>query len=211
MRDTGINPCREWFATTQAEVIAAQAGVVGRRCVIPTAGYIDCGPFPGGPRRLPPAGATTKGRSNMQVRDIMTAHMAFCVPEKMVDEVARMMVACDCGAIPVKNRPGDPKGRRDHHRPRHRVSCRRQGAGPRPCPRRRNHDDADHRDAGRFHRTVRCGNGGGPGWRMPVVDSNGRLCGIVAQADIARVAPPPETGHLLHDVSRPTDHASQVQ
>ena len=37
----------------------------------------------------------------MRVRDIMTVHMAFCMPEKTVDEVAGMMVVCDCGAIPV--------------------------------------------------------------------------------------------------------------
>jgi CBS-domain-containing membrane protein len=44
-----------------------------------------------------------------------------------------------------------------------------------------------------------------------VVDDRGRLCGIVSQADIARVAPAAQVGHLVHDVSKPTDHPSHVQ
>ena len=147
----------------------------------------------------------------MQVRDIMTAHMAFCMPEKTVDEVARMMVTCDCGAIPVVD-PVTQKAvgivtDRD-------IVCRIVAKGRDPVRVRVEEimtmpivavtpdDSLEKCVADMEAAQVR---------RMPVVDSNGRLCGIVAQADIARVAPPPETGHLLHDVSRPSDHASQVQ
>lgn len=37
--------------------------------------------------------------------------------------------------------------------------------------------------------------------RMIVVDNSGACCGIVAQADIARKAPPDETAELVKDVS----------
>ena len=41
-------------------------------------------------------------------------------------------------------------------------------------------------------------------------DEQGRLCGIVSQADIARAASPSQTGYLVQDVSKPTGHASNV-
>lgn len=44
----------------------------------------------------------------MQVRDIMTQQVAFCKPYTALEEVAAMMVECDCGAIPVV----DPQTRR---------------------------------------------------------------------------------------------------
>jgi CBS-domain-containing membrane protein len=40
--------------------------------------------------------------------------------------------------------------------------------------------------------------------RMVVVDQDGKICGIVAQADIAMYAPEEETAELVHDVSAPT-------
>ena len=147
----------------------------------------------------------------MQVRDIMTECMAFCMPEKTVDEVARMMVASDCGAIPVV----DPITRqavgivtdRD-------IVCRTVAKGLDPAHVRVEEmmtmpiiavspDDSIEKCVEEMESAqVR---------RMPVVDAQGRLCGIVSQADIARVAPPTETGHLVTDVSRRTDHASNVQ
>ena len=39
--------------------------------------------------------------------------------------------------------------------------------------------------------------------RLPVVEEDGRLVGIVAQADIAREAKEKQTGHLVEDISQP--------
>jgi CBS domain-containing protein len=39
--------------------------------------------------------------------------------------------------------------------------------------------------------------------RVPVVDQNGDLCGIIAQADIARTGSRKETGDLVREVSAP--------
>jgi len=147
----------------------------------------------------------------MQVRDIMTERMAFCMPEKTVDEVARMMVACDCGAIPVV----DPVTKqavgivtdRD-------IVCRAVAKGLDPARVRVEEmmtmpiiavtpDDTIEKCLAEMESAqIR---------RMPVVDAQGRLCGMISQADIARTAPPSQTAHLMHDVSRPTDQASQVQ
>src|SRR5688572_11205912 len=37
----------------------------------------------------------------MQVQDIMSQHVTFCTPDADIQDVAAMMVKCDCGAIPV--------------------------------------------------------------------------------------------------------------
>jgi CBS domain-containing protein len=147
----------------------------------------------------------------MRVRDIMTVHMAFCMPEKTVDEVAGMMVTCDCGAIPVV----DPVTRKavgivtDRDIVCRAVAKRLDPARVRveeimtmPIVAVRPDDSLENCLTVMESNQVR---------RIPVVDSQGFLCGMVSQADIARAAPPPETGHLVHDISRPSDHASQVQ
>jgi CBS domain-containing protein len=38
--------------------------------------------------------------------------------------------------------------------------------------------------------------------RLPVVEEDGRLVGVVAQADIAEVAKPKQTGELVEEISR---------
>ena len=43
----------------------------------------------------------------------------------------------------------------------------------------------------------------------PVVDEDGCCAGIIAQADIASVAPPRKTAELLSEVSRATGRQSQ--
>lgn len=40
--------------------------------------------------------------------------------------------------------------------------------------------------------------------RLPVVTADGAVCGIVAQADLARWATSEQTGDLVRDVSEPT-------
>ena len=125
----------------------------------------------------------------MQVRDVMTESMAFCPPDKTLDEIARMMVECDCGCIPVvdSNDTKMPVGMitdRD-------ITCRVVAQGRNPL-------DLTARDAMTStvvsvtpetsleecldlmeESQVR---------RIAVVDGDGKICGIVAQADVARNA-----------------------
>ena len=37
----------------------------------------------------------------MQVKELMSSKTECCTPETRLQEVARKMVECDCGAIPV--------------------------------------------------------------------------------------------------------------
>jgi CBS domain-containing protein len=140
----------------------------------------------------------------------MTESLAFSPPEKTLDEIARMMVACDCGAVPVV----DPQTQKAIGIVTDRdIVCRAVAMGQDPVRVRAEDvmtmpitavsaEDSIEACVEAMERAqVR---------RMPVIDDQGRLCGIVSQADIARAAPPSQTGHLVHDVSRPTDHASRV-
>lgn len=146
----------------------------------------------------------------MRVNDFMTREPATCSADTPVVEVARMMVQHDCGEIPITN----PDTRhlvgvltdRD-------IVCRAVAAGR----------DTAQMPAGECMTTpvvcvppdatleecrevmeknqVR---------RVPVVDEKGMICGIVAQADIARSARARDTGHLVSAVSEPTPQPSRV-
>src|SRR5437667_11224289 len=63
--------------------------------------YAACGAFTGSGCSLIVPRAEPRKEFEMRVRDIMTESLAFCPPDKTLDEIARMMVACDCGAVPV--------------------------------------------------------------------------------------------------------------
>ena len=147
----------------------------------------------------------------MNVRDIMTENPVCCGPETPIPEVARLMVECNCGEIPVvDSKTGTLIGvltDRD-------ITCR-------AVAKDRNLYELVARDCmsspvvtvtadtsidecchSMEVNQVR---------RLPVVDSRGNCCGIVAQADIARNAPERETARVVKDVSRPTDSASAVR
>ncbi len=46
--------------------------------------------------------------------------------------------------------------------------------------------------------------------RLPVIDKNGEICGIVAQADLARKASNQMVAGVVQSVSKPTKKASRV-
>lgn len=47
--------------------------------------------------------------------------------------------------------------------------------------------------------------------RVPVVDARGACCGVVSQADIARVASKARAGQVLREISRQTSAPSRVR
>lgn len=147
----------------------------------------------------------------MQVRDIMTEQLASCTPDTDLQTIAAMMVNSDCGAIPVV----DPQSRKAIGIVTDRdIVCRVVAMGQNPVGHSADEimtmpitavtPDTDLKDclAQMESGQVR---------RLPVVDDQGILCGIVSQADIARVAGAHETAEFVKSVSKPTDHASQVQ
>ena len=147
----------------------------------------------------------------MQVRDIMTQQVTSCAPDTDLREVAATMVKCDCGAIPVV----DPQTRKAIGVVTDRdIVARAVAAGQNPIGMKVDEvmtmpitavgPETSLEDclAQMEESQVR---------RMLVVDDQGRLCGIVSQADIARSAPEHETAELVKDVSKPTGRASEIE
>jgi CBS domain-containing protein len=147
----------------------------------------------------------------MQVRDIMTEQLASCAPDAAVEDAAAMMVESDCGAIPVI----DPRTQKAVGVVTDRdIVCRAVAGGRNPVGMKVDEvmtmpitavspaTSLEECLAKMEEARVR---------RMLVVDEQGKLCGIVSQADVARAAPEHGTAHLVKGVSKPTDHASRIK
>jgi CBS domain-containing protein len=142
----------------------------------------------------------------VRVRDIMTPDPACCTPDSTSQEAALLMKEHDCGAIPVVERRESRRlvgivTDRD-------LAIRGLAAGRGPespvrelvteAPVSCNPDDEVEivREV-MVARLVR---------RVPVVDENGNVVGIVAQADIAReegAASDHEVGRIVEAISNP--------
>jgi CBS domain-containing protein len=142
----------------------------------------------------------------MNVKDIMTPFPACCTPETPLRDVAALMVDHDCGEIPVVASMDDltPVGvitDRD-------IACRAVASGRNPqtmtagdcmsVPAITVDEDATLEECCATFEANRVR-------RSPVVDADGRCCGMVAQADIAQHAPPEMTAELVHEVSQQSE------
>jgi CBS domain-containing protein len=146
----------------------------------------------------------------MKTKDLMTEHVATATPDTSLEEIAKMLVDHDCGAIPIlksenSKRPVGIVTDRD-------IVCRVFAAGkdPReltagdcmssPCvtvtPGARLDVACRTMEENRIRRLV-------------VVDQDGFCCGIVSQADIARRIAD-KAGEIVKEVSQPTNSASAV-
>lgn len=141
----------------------------------------------------------------MEVREIMTKNPACCTPNTTLQEVAKMFVDHDCGCIPVVDsekgmKPVGVITDRD-------ICCRAvaQGKNPLEMTARECMSDSvvtvtpemslDECCTIMENNQVR---------RVPVVDANGRCCGMVAQADIAQHASNNKTAEVVKEVSKQT-------
>jgi len=139
----------------------------------------------------------------MNVSEVMTESPTCCTPETGLQEVAKMMVDCDCGCIPVVDSDDSkmPVGMitdRD-------ITCRVVAQGRNPL-------DLTVRDA--MTSTVVSVTPDTPLQecldlmeesqvrRIAVVDDDGKICGIVAQADVARNADGQKTAEVVQEVSK---------
>ncbi|MCW8193731.1 CBS domain-containing protein [Proteobacteria bacterium 005FR1] len=143
----------------------------------------------------------------MQVREIMTPNPACCTPNTRLQDAAKLMAERDCGELPIIDDDGKLVGvvtDRD-------ICCRGVARGPHPeqadvreCMTSqvdtvRPEDDVDACCQLMDEHQIR---------RVPVVDEEGKCCGIVSQADIAREFGNSKTGNIVRDISRPSREAS---
>jgi CBS domain-containing protein len=134
-------------------------------------------------------------------RDLMTPDPACCSPDATLEKIATMMVANDCGEIPIVDRSGRPIGvvtDRD-------IVCRVVAEGKDPAritaesvmstPVVAVYDDAELEDIIDMMETHQIR-------RLPVVDAEGCCAGIIAQADLVSMGSPHVTAELLAEISR---------
>ena len=138
----------------------------------------------------------------MTAKDLMTPEPACCTADTSIVDVARMMVQCDCGQIPVvdsrdsKKLVGVVTDRdivcRTIAENRNPLDLRADSVMSSPAVTVPENSDADDVLRVMEKHQIR---------RVPVVNQNGALCGIVSQADIARHRSTREAGELVKDVS----------
>jgi len=140
----------------------------------------------------------------MQVKDLMSGDVVCCTRDTNLQQVARLMVEHDCGAIPVieSNENRRPVGiitDRD-------ITCRTVAMGKNPLqltagdcmtascvtvkPENSLEECCNLLEENQLRRIV-------------VLDSDGCCCGIIAQADIARAASEEQTAEVVKQVSEP--------
>lgn len=137
----------------------------------------------------------------MELNDVMTSNPASCKRDTPLRQVAQMMIDNDCGLIPVVDEDGKPLGvvtDRDIA-----IRAVAGGKGPECCagdcmsaPVTTVSSDSSLADccAAMESGQVR---------RVPVVDADGRLCGIVSQADVALSGRDEKTAEVVRKVSKP--------
>lgn len=148
----------------------------------------------------------------MNCRDVMTPAPVCCVPDDLVVDVARLMRSQNIGAVPVV---------RDYQTQRLVGMLTDRDLTVRVIAEGRDPRDTSVRDV-MSHQLVSCHTtdiyqqalqamAEHQLRRIPIVDEQDRLAGIIAQADVAtRVAQPSTTGALVEAISEPASEPEQV-
>jgi CBS domain-containing protein len=147
----------------------------------------------------------------MRVRDLMSMNPACCTPRATLREAAQIMEQCNCGSLPVVDGTSGKRAvgiitDRD-------IVCRAVAKGKDPAqakvadcmsrPLATIHEDSTIEDCCEAMEA-------GLVRRMIVVDDNGDLRGIVAQADVASRLDPDRTAEVVREVSQPIPEPSLV-
>jgi CBS domain-containing protein len=140
----------------------------------------------------------------MQIREVMTPQVTTVRPNSPLVEIARIMRDEDIGAVPVTDneqllgmvtdRDIVVRALVEGHDGLDRTAADVMSPDVQCCA---GDDDVDDvlRDMG--DQQIR---------RLPVVDDDQRLVGIVSLGDLSREAKPKEAGKSLKDISQPTGH-----
>ncbi|MDX1664448.1 MAG: CBS domain-containing protein [Candidatus Promineifilaceae bacterium] len=147
----------------------------------------------------------------MEVIDLMTPNPACCTQDTNLQAVAQMMKENDCGMIPVVDsmdnmNPIGTVSDRDIT-----IRCVAEGKNPldatagdimsQPVVTVHSHDTVVDTARKMEENMVR---------RIPVVDENNSVVGIVAQADLALQARKNQAYEVVQEVSKPTTSSSTV-
>lgn len=138
----------------------------------------------------------------MKISEIMTENPVCCTDTMSLHEAAQMMAEKDCGSIPVVKSPENKKPigmitDRDitiravaqNKNPLEMIVAEAMTDNPiTVTPETSVEECCETMERNQIR-------------RVPVVDGAGNLCGIVAQADVARKAPKYETAELVKDIS----------
>ena len=137
------------------------------------------------------------------VRDAMSSEVTYCTPETSIEYVARKMADSDVGAIPVIDNVDRmvPIGIVTDRDIVVRVVAKGQDASALRADQCMSMDVFTVREDAPLNEAVLLMERHKVR-RVPVVDSSGRLVGMLAQADIADAAPHEETADLLREISR---------
>lgn len=153
----------------------------------------------------------TDKEKELLAKDVMTKDPVCCTPATSLQEVARLMIANDCGEIPVveSERTMKPIGvitDRD-------IICRTVALGKNPLEMITSEcmsspsvivvSDASLEECCKTMEVSRVR-------RLLVVDELGTCCGIVSQADIARNASQEWIAEVMKQISQPTVSPSNV-
>ncbi len=141
----------------------------------------------------------------MLVNEIMTTDPTCCRPEQSIQEAAKMMLMEDCGCIPVVDEAS------------HRIvglitdrdiAVRAVAAGKDPgktcVAETMSHPIVSIQTESTVESCVKLMEENQVR-RAPVVDSSGRLIGMIAQADVARKGAPEQVAELVSEVSKGAD------
>lgn len=145
----------------------------------------------------------------MKVRELMTANPTCCSADTGLGEIARQMVECDCGMIPIVDGDGRALGTvtdRD-------IVCRALAEDKNPLdlsardvmsrPVVTVREDAELEEVAHLleEQQIR---------RIVVAGEDGRCVGVIAQADLARATSDDTIAEILREVSRAEGHAAHL-
>lgn len=136
-----------------------------------------------------------------KVKDIMTKDPVCCCPDSRLEEIARLMSDYDCGEIPVLDSTDKPVGvvtdrdivTRGLAKGKDAYAKTARDCMTSPCITVTPETTLEECCRVMEEHQIR---------RVPVVDEEGRCCGIVAQADIALNAPREQVAEVLQEISR---------
>ena len=145
-----------------------------------------------------------------RAKDIMCNSPQCCSPDDTIQDAAKMMNRCDCGAIPVIEQGEKRKAvgvitDRD-------IAVRAVAEGKGPDTSVRECMSSPLAVVGADSSVQECCDimERSKVRRLMVVDSDGELCGVIAQADIALHLSKTKTAEVVKEISEPSDDSSMV-